>query len=377
MAKIAEMKPVLLKVTDKTHWLFVMIVTDDGFTGLGEATLAGEHLQISACIRQLAEQMKGCSSESINAFEPRFAVDRGGLAQRAAASAAEQALWDIAGKRLNRPVHALLGGAVRNRIPVYANINRGTLDRTPNGFAEKAHKAVESGFRYVKISPFDGLGSGDALADTQKLDQGMERIRAVVDALGNKAKLMIDCHELFDEFQALEMLGKVADFRPYWVESPVPENTIRLQGLKRLRKAADDLGIRFAGLEKKYTLAQFLPYLEAGIYDVIMPDAKYCGGLKALQHIAALAGVYGVTVSPHNPTGPVCHLASIHAAATLDNFLILEHQFDETPLFYELGIQDVPSIENGWITVPNSPGLGFELDDAAVQQFGISDGIGG
>ncbi len=108
-----------------------------------------------------------------------------------------------------------------------------------------------------------------------------------------------------------------------------------------------------------------------------MPDAKYCGGLKALQHIAALAGVYGVTVSPHNPTGPVCHLASIHAAATLDNFLILEHQFDETPLFYGLGIQDVPSIENGWITVPNSPGLGFELDDAAVQQFGISDGIGG
>jgi galactonate dehydratase len=369
MANISEMEPVLLKVTDKTHWLFVKIVTDDGFTGIGEATLAREYLQIAACIRKLAQQMKGCSSESINAFESLFAVDRGGLPQRAAASAAEQALWDIAGKRLNRPVHALLGGAVRDRIPVYANINRGTLDRTPKGFAEKARKAVDSGFGYVKISPFGGMGSEDALADTQALDQGMERIRAVVDALGNKAKLMIDCHELFDEFQALEMLGKVADFRPYWVESPVREENIRLKGLQRLRRAADDLGIRFAGLEKKYNLAQFLPYLEAGIYDVIMPDVKYCGGLKALQHIAALAGVYGVTVSPHNPTGPVCHLASIHAAATLDNFLMLEHQFDETPLFYGLGKQDIPRIENGRITVPNSPGLGFELDDAAVQRY--------
>lgn len=366
------MEPILLRVTDKTHWLFVKIVSDDGFTGLGEATLAREHLQISACIGKLAQQMKGCNSESINAFDPLFAVDRGGLPQRAAASAAEQALWDIVGKRLNRPVHALLGGAVRDRVPVYANINRGTLVRTPNGFAEQAHKALDSGFQFIKISPFGGLGSGEGLDDTKKLDEGMERIRAVLDALGNKGKLMIDCHELFDEFQALEMLGKVAEFRPYWVESPVRENTIRLQGLKRLRKAADDLGIRFAGLEKKYNLAQFLPYLEAGVYDVIMPDVKYCGGLKALQHIDALAGAYGVKVSPHNPTGPVGHLASIHAAATLDNFLILEHQFDETPLFYRLGKQEVPSIENGWITIPNTPGLGFELDDAAVQQYGES-----
>ena len=372
MANIVEMMPVLLKVTDKTYWLFVKIVTEDGFTGLGEATLAREHQQISACIRKLAQQMIGRSSESINAFEHLFAVDRGGLPQRAAASAAEQALWDIAGKRLNLPVHALIGGAVRDRIPVYANINRGTLDRTPNGFAEKANKAVDSGFQYIKISPFGGLSSGEALADIQKLDQGMERIQTVVDAIGNKAKLMIDCHELFDVFQALEMLGKVADFKPYWIESPIREDTSRLQGLKRLRKAADDLGLRFTGLEKKYNLAQFLPYLEAGIYDVIMPDVKYCGGLKALQHIDALAGVFGVKVSPHNPTGPVSHLASIHAAATLNNFLILEHQFDETPLFYGLGKQDIPSIENGWVTVPNSPGCGFELDDAAVQQYGES-----
>ena len=100
-----------------------------------------------------------------------------------------------------------------------------------------------------------------------------------------------------------------------------------------------------------------------------MPDVKYAGGLQSLRHIAAAADAYGVKVSPHNLTGTICHLASIHVSATLNNFNILEHQFDETPLFYELGIAPVPEIENGWVAVPNDPGLGFELDDTAIQPY--------
>ena len=125
----------------------------------------------------------------------------------------------------------------------------------------------------------------------------------------------------------------------------------------------------FAGLEKGVGLEAYIPYLQNEIYDVIMPDVKYCGGIQAARNIAALADVYGVKASPHNPTGPVCHMASIHLAATLSNLNLLELQFDESPFFSELGAESIPQVVNGFIDLPEGPGLGIDLNEDILRQI--------
>jgi len=341
------------------------MISADGLAGLGEATLSGQEAQVVACIQQLGRIVIDQGVGSINALRPHLLNDRGGLPQRAAAGAAEQALWDITGKRFELPVYALLGGAIRKRIPVYANINRSTYDRSSRGFAEKALKAIGCGYKFIKISPFDEISKGQ----TGKMPIGIDRITAVRDAVGPHINIMIDCHECFSEFDAGEMLKRVADLNPFWVESPIPEKALRLNGLKRLRRQAGELGIRLAGLEKGEGLDAFIPYLQDGIYDVVMPDVKYCGGIQSARNIAALAEGYGVNVSPHNPTGPVCHMASIQLAATLSNLTMLELQFDESPFFNELAEKPIPQVENGFVDLPKGPGLGIELNEDVLRQI--------
>lgn len=365
MSEILAVDPIVVRVSDKTRWIFIRLRTADGLSGYGEATLFGSEAQVLTCIQQLGRRIIGQTATSVNALGPYLSSDRGGLPQHAAVSATEQALWDLTGKRLGLPVYALLGGAVRRRIMVYANINRGTLDRSPRGFAEQALKAVACGYTYIKISPFDEMRKGEA----GRMETGIERIIAVKDAVGPDVNIMIDCHECFNEFNAIGMLKKVAALDLFWVESPIPEKPLRIQGFMRLRKQADDLGIRFAGLEKGMGLDVFMPYLQNGIYDIIMPDVKYCGGIQAARNIASVADIHGVNVSPHNPTGPVAHMASMHLAATLRNLTLLELQFDESPLFSKLAAASMPQVKDGFLDLPQGPGLGIALSQETLAQL--------
>ena len=145
--------------------------------------------------------------------------------------------------------------------------------------------------------------------------------------------LMVDCHWRLDEAAALEVIRAVEPLRLYWLECPIPEIEDNLPALRRLRDDANTRGIRLAGLEHGIGIAGFAPYLSAGVYDVMMPDAKYVGGLAEMAQLAELFAQAGVAFSPHNPTGPVCHAASLHVCAAAGNLDRLEIQFDETELF--------------------------------------------
>ncbi len=371
-ANIVKVDPVVVSVTDKTQWTFVEITTADGLKGVGEATLGGVEPQLVAAARQIGDGMMGRDAATINAFGPLFNASRGGQAERAVASACEQALWDLMGQRTDLPVHALLGGAVRDRVPVYANVNRRTRDRSPEGCAASARDAVDRGFGFIKIAPFDGVGEGEPALAGNLFATGLERIRAVRRSVGPKTEVMVDCHWRLDEAQASRLLEFAADLRLYWVECPLPETVDRLPALRRVRQAATRNGVRLAGLEMGTHLEDFLPYLRDGIYDVIMPDVKYCGGLAEMRHLAAVAAAHGVLVSPHNPSGPVCHMASLHAAAVISNFFMLEMQFDESPLFDELVGGALPSIEKGWAPLPQGPGLGCRLGPAVREKIEVT-----
>ena len=189
--------------------------------------------------------------------------------------------------------------------------------------------------------------------------RGLDRVAAVRAAVGPDIAVMIDCHWRFSAGGAAALITDLAAASPFWVECPVAESN--LAALRRLRGRANDRGIRLAGAETLAGLAGFAPVLGAEAYDVVMPDIKYCGGHEEMRRIAALAHLHGVEIAPHNPTGPVCHAHSVPAALAIPNATLLEVQFGETPLFFEIMSGSVPAATGGRAEAPDAPGLGCAL----------------
>ena len=178
----------------------------------------------------------------------------------------------------------------------------------------------------------------------------------------------VDCHWRFDEPTAAALNEAAARFGVYWIECPLPEVDGNIPALKRLRRQCNGLGMRQAGLETSIGWAGFRPYCEGAAYDVVMPDMKYAGGIHEIQRTATGCAALGIQVSPHNPSGPICHAASLQVSATLDAFDMLELQFDESPLFDSLVNEPFGPVEDGRTVPPPGSGLGVTLDEAVLRQ---------
>lgn len=366
--KLAKLETLVINVSSKTNWTFVRLTTDDELTGIGEASLNGwEPLQI-AYAQMLAKDLVG---QTLEQCVPRIRVQAhgaGGLVAASVCSAIEQALTDIRAKAAGKPVHALLGGALRDRVRVYANVNRRTRDRTPQGFAKSAHDAVEIGFDAIKIAPFDGVvweDFGNA-ESRKKINLGIDRVFAVREAVGADVELMVDCHWRFDEPTAAAVLRDLSDARLFWLECPISEQPEHWRSLARLRALANEYGTRLAGAETQIGLASFQRLGTPKLLDVMMPDIKYCGGFAEMDRIAAATAAQGIALAPHNPTGPVCNLATVHACAVARNFLILEYQLAESPLYSDVVRGVEPQLVDGAFVLPDTPGIGLEIDDDVI-----------
>jgi galactonate dehydratase len=220
-----------------------------------------------------------------------------------------------------------------------------------------------AGFDSLKIAPFDEVtpevcASGKGAA---AMRAGLARIAAAREAAGPARRLMVDCHWRFDEATAAQLIDAVAEHTLHWIECPLPETTANIPALVRLRHRATARGIRLAGMEEGVGFASFRPFCEAGCYDVMMPDVKYIGGLRQMLYCASELARYGVEISPHNPSGPIAHAASLHASAAMSAFDMLELQFDESPLFHGLVGGALPEPRGGGSAVPEAPGLGVRL----------------
>jgi galactonate dehydratase len=367
--KLAKLEPLIINVSSKTNWVFVRLTTDEGVTGVGEASLNGwEALQL-AYAQMLAAEMVGQPIEQWGRYTRVYPHGPGGLVAASVRSAIEQAATDIRGKIAGKPVHALLGDALRDRVRLYANINRRTRDRTPQGFAKSARDAVQIGFGAIKIAPFDGVVWED-FADAEvrsKLNLGLDRVFAAREAIGPDADLMIDCHWRFDEPTAALVLRELAPAKLFWLECPMSEQPEHWPALARLRALANEYGTRLAGAETQIGLASFQRLGSPRLLDVMMPDIKYCGGFSEMARIAAVTATQGVGFAPHNPTGPVCNMATLHACAVARNFVILEYQLAESPLYTDVVHGVEPPLVDGAFLVPQGPGIGIELDDGVIE----------
>jgi galactonate dehydratase len=351
------------RISARTVWTFVRALDANGFRGWGEATLQGEHLAVHAHVAAAKTSLAGQSKHPSN--EPRLAAN---TPQAAAASAIDQALCDITAQHIDKPLADTLGRRRRSSIELYANINRGTRDRSPSGFAERAREATDGGFDAVKIAPFDDVTADNVATPGGHalLAAGIERVAAVRAAIGPSRRLLVDCHWRLTEASASDVLRELEPCGLYWFECPLAEVPAMFPALRRLRSRANDIGVRLAGCESLTGVAAFGSFLDAGVYDVVMPDVKYAGGLAEMLRIADAAATHGVLCSPHNPTGPIAHMHSIHISSLLAEFPFLEFQYGESPLFFDIVEGDLPDLRSGTTSVPRGPGLGIGIDMAKL-----------
>jgi galactonate dehydratase len=370
-----ELIPV--RATERTVWLIVRLQTDQGITGLGEAsdafgfanTTKQDAARMESELRTFFGLVQGKSPLDVEAYRQKGEpiAGAGGLIPATAFSAIEQALWDLAGQALDIPSYELFGGKVRESLPVYANINRVTQPRTPAGFAATAKKAVEDGFRAVKGAPFDDFPQpGSSAAEIRAaVDRGIDCVAAMREAIGPDVELMTDCHSFFDVPLAESVARRLEQYNLAWYEEPVAP--VRLTEMLEIRHSIRQ---PMAAGELLFGVQGFAPLCEKQAVNVIMPDVKHCGGLLEMTRIAAMAHAHGVAVAPHNPSGPVSTAANVQIGAGMVNFRLLELQWGETAWRSELIVPE-ERFERGTIRAPVRAGFGIRLNDALAKSHPV------
>jgi len=361
---ITAISPLVVHVNHRGDWVFVQVHTSQGITGLGEASHSGNDALLLATLQQFEERLRGQDPRQINAIWQALRKLDGGRIAHTALSGVEQALWDILGQSQGAPTRALLGGALREKLRLYANINRHVTDRSAQGFARAAAEAIAQGFTAVKLAPFDELRAPDHVRTGPHAAwlPGVERVRAVRAAIGASVELLVDCHGRMEASEAIVVGRALADCNLYWYEEPVPDHAVH--DLARLSTA---LPMATASAESLFALEEFRPFLQHRVVDVLMPDVKHDGGLAETRNIAEAARLVGLLIAPHNPAGPVATAATAQVASTMSNFAILEYAWGEVP--WRATLLDPPEhIVDGYLHLPTGPGLGHSLNMDVVRE---------
>ena len=359
---ISEAKIYTAYVNQNTKWNFINLKLSNGIEGWGEATLNKSEKIIVKLANNKFRLLIGMSlNQLINEFDHIFSLND--TPNAVLTSAVNAALIDLIAQNKNISVANELGGVINDEVEVYANFNRRTIDRSPDGMKKSAKFVKNHGFNSFKIAPFDEVFPSQSKLDFHKsISKGLERIDAIRDILGNNPKLMIDCHWRFQSEFIDVLIDEILPFNIYWVECPISENLEFTYEIKSIRNKLNDKGIKLAGLETCITKDHFKPFLDIGCYDVMMPDVKYVGGPLKMMELANLIQSFKVEFSPHNPSGPICHAHSLQVCGAVKSSKILEHQFDESPLFNELVNNQLPEIRNGKIKLSNSSGIGVKIN---------------
>jgi galactonate dehydratase len=365
-----------MQITDVKHFLthpgrgknlcFVKVETDEGIHGWGEAyTQADRDLQVVAHIDQLKRYLIGRDPRNIKHFMQivydDFAGRRGAMDLWCAVSGIEHAMWDITAKKAGMPVHMLLGGACRSKIRVYAN-GWGGGSQGPEALAEKAQHVVEMGFTAMKFDPIPGPWR--TYVDKGVEDAAIENVRAVREAVGWDVDILIEMHRRLAPMHARRIAREIERYHPFWYEEPVlAENVDALAAVKR------DINLPVVTGEELYTKFEFREIFEKQAADIINPDVCNVGGILELKEIAAMAEPYFVAVSPHNFNSTTVGMAAtIQVSAAIPNFLITEYFVNLEEFGEDVAINPF-KVEDGYIEVPDQPGIGIELDEDKLAAY--------
>ena len=346
------------------RWLFLKVSTDEGVAGWGEPVVEGRAESVRAAVHELAELVVGQDPLRIEDHWQvlrRGGFYRGGPILSSAAAGFDQALWDIAGRVRGVAVHELLGGPVRDKVRVYSWVGG---DR-PSGITEAVAAQVDRGFTAVKMN---ACGPMDAVASPADALGVLERAREARAVLGPDRDLAIDFHGRVSPAMARRLLPMLEEVQPLFVEEPIlPE----IQG-GALASLVACSGVPIATGERLYSRWEFKPVLDAGVA-VLQPDPSHAGGISELRRIAALAEIYGASLAPHCPLGPISLAAAMQVAFATPNFLIQEQSlrmhYNAGTEYTDYLVDSAPfQFADGYAARPLGPGLGIEIDEEQVRQ---------
>ena len=350
----------------RKNLVFVKVETDEGIFGWGESfTQSDRDRTIIAQIEELGRYLVGRNpfhiKHAIRMVQVDFSGHRSSQELQAAQSGIEQALWDIVGKATGQPVYNLLGGPCREKLRVYANGWSHGISK-PVDIARAAEAVVARGFTALKFYPLPSPSR--PYIPKEQEDHAVAVVKAVRTAIGPGVDIMIDIHRQLAPMHAVSLGKRLEEYAPSWIEDVCP--TEDLDGMARVRS---HVRIPVVAGEAIYSKSGFRAAFEKGAVDIINPDVCSVGGILELKEIGAMAESFFVAVSPHNYNSTVIGLAaSAHVSALMPNFTILEYFVS----FEEFGRAVCPDPLNpvgSYITLPTRPGLGVEIDEAALARF--------
>jgi galactonate dehydratase len=378
--KITDVK-VWFVVGIKYNWTLLKIYTDEGHTGVGEATNWPGSPIIEAAARHAGTRIIGMDPMRTDFIWSKLYRDLNWIgpfgASMCAISGIDMALLDLKAKVLGVPMYELLGGAFRTEIELYANywFTKGGFNA--EDYVQQAKQVVAAGFTGLKFDPFahtnyfygDDLSTNLALSRAE-MDHSFELSKAVREAVGPETDIMIETHAMLNQKTAIEMGERLAALNITWYEEPLgPENP---EMLKAFRDRLNPTVSICVG-ERHYTRHGIRRLLELGVCDVLMPDITRCGGPSEMKRMATMMEAYQVLLAPHNPNGPLSTLASAHVCASVPNFFRQEFMFNDVPWRDTVIDQPIP-LQNGKLILSDRPGLGIDLVEAEMEKHpGITE----
>ncbi|SCE72261.1 galactonate dehydratase [Micromonospora saelicesensis] len=345
------------------RWLFCRVETDDGLVGWGEPVVEGRAEVVRSAVEVLSEYLIGADPLRIEQHWQvltKGGFYRGGPILSSAVAGLDQALWDIAGQAYGAPVHALLGGHVRDRVRIYSWIG----GDEPGEVADAAAAQVAAGLTGVKMN---ACGRLSPIPTAAEVDAVIGRVAAAREVLGPDRDIAVDFHGRAGMAAVRRILPELAALRPFFVEEPVLPDQAH-----HLRDIVASTPIPVATGERLYGRSEFLGPLQAGVA-VVQPDLSHAGGISEVRRIAALAETYGALLAPHCPLGPISLAASLQVAFATPNFLIQEQSIG---IHYNAGSELLDYLidpepfrfVDGHIARLDRPGLGITVDEVAVRK---------
>ncbi|QLG49829.1 mandelate racemase/muconate lactonizing enzyme family protein [Natrinema halophilum] len=373
------------------EWNLVKVHTDAGVTGIGESYRGGGVTEIMEYMKRFLIGENPLDVERLFRRMVQEMSGHGGTTGKVvtAASGIEVALWDATGKILGLPVYQLLGGKYRDDIRIYADCHAGEAYEVEDGFteyhdegayspaayAQEAQRVKEMGFSALKFDldmpidnrpdPFNGRLSNEAL------DRKVEIVSAVREAVGDDIDLAFDCHWDYSLDSAKRLAHVLEPYDLMWLEDVVPPENEDVQ-----REVARSTQTPLATGENRFRVHEFTDLIYEYGVDILTPDPMTCGGLAESKAIANRAEENYMAVSPHNVCSPIGTMACVHLAASIPNFDVLEYHALEVDWWDDLVAQEEPLIQDGYIQVPETPGLGIELDEDVVDDHLLAGNSG-
>jgi len=345
------------------NWIFIKVYTDEGITGLGEATGGLATKPNLGDVEELVRFVIGEDPRHPDKlwqkmYKGRFANYSAGM------SGIEMACWDILGKRLNVPVWQLLGGKQRDQLRVYAN---GWYQgpREPSFFAEEAARLVEQGYTAMKFDPF---GGAHRQIDRQSERLSIEIVRAVRDAVGPDVDLCIEAHDRFTVTHAIRIGRMLEELQVMWLETPVHSSDIAAT----IEVAKAIAPVPVATGERYKRMGMYVDLLSAKVVDIVQPEVLSLG-VSNIKRVCGIAEAAEALVACHTAHSPLGTVVNAHIHASISNFLIQENFDDSNEPWARDLLPGVPRVKDGYLPVPNEPGWGVDLNEEEAAKHPYSE----